>query len=101
VISSCGKGIPIYRLLQKENSSFAAGILYENDMDYRLARLLAKEVVTEKPFEEISESALERAKELIHRCKRVIYAEFPIGTCNLRVNELVELAKEEGKLEIK
>ena len=55
VISSGGTGIPVYRRLQKEHIPFAAGILYENDMDYRLARLLAAEVITEEPFEEIRE----------------------------------------------
>ncbi|WP_027869342.1 ABC transporter ATP-binding protein [Eubacterium sp. AB3007] len=99
VISSCGTGIPVYRKLQKENRSFATGILYENDVDFRLARLLAREVITERPFEEISDAALERAKELIRLCGRVIYAEFPRGTANRRVEELLQLAQSLGKLE--
>ena len=99
VISSCGTGIPVYRKLQKENRSFATGILYENDVDFRLARLLAREVITERPFEEISDAALNRAKELIRLCGRVIYAEFPRGTANRRVEELLQLAQSLGKLE--
>ena len=51
VISSGGNGIPVYRKLQKEHTPFIAGILYENDMDYRLARLLAAEMITEEPFD--------------------------------------------------
>ena len=74
VISSGGTGIPVYRRLQKEHIPFAAGILYENDMDYRLARLLAAEVITEEPFEEIREETLQKAFETIGKCKRVINA---------------------------
>ena len=38
VISACGRGIPVYRRLQKEGIPFIAGILYRNDVDCRLAR---------------------------------------------------------------
>ncbi|MEE3382544.1 MAG: ABC transporter ATP-binding protein [Anaerovoracaceae bacterium] len=99
VISSGGTGIPVFRELQKTNTPFAAGILYTNDMDYQLARLLACEVVTEEPFEEIGDKALGRAEELIGKCSRVINAGVPIGTQNRRLKELLELASEQGKLE--
>ena len=98
VISSGGTGIPVFRELQKTNTPFAAGILYTNDMDYQLARLLACEVVTEGPFEEISDKALGRAEELIGKCSRVINAGVPIGTQNRRLKELLDLASEQGKL---
>ena len=42
--------------------------------DYRLARLLAAEVITEEPFEEIREETLQKAFETIGKCKRVINA---------------------------
>ena len=99
VISSGGSGIPVYRELQKKNIAFAAGVLYTNDLDYQLARLLACEVVTEQPFETISDEAFKRAGELIHQCKRVIYTGSPIGTTNIRMRELIEIAMDEGKLE--
>lgn len=99
VISSGGTGIPVFRELQKTNTAFAAGPLYLNDMDYQLARLLACEVVTEKPFEEIGDAAFERAKELITSVSRVINAGVTIGTQNRRVQELLDFAKEQGKLE--
>ena len=98
VISSGGTGIPVFRELQKTNTPFAAGILYTNDMDYQLARLLACEVVTEEPFEEISDKALGRAEELMGKCSRVINAGVPIGTQNRRLKELLDLASEQGKL---
>lgn len=98
VISSGGSGIPVYRKLQKEHIPFAAGILYENDMDYRLARLLAAEVITEEPFEEIREETLQKAFETIGKCKRVINAGVKIGTWNIGIERLLERAEIEGKL---
>ena len=100
VISSGGTGIPVYRKLQKRNIPFIAGILYPNDIDYQLARLLASEVITTPAFEEIEGPAFARAEEMVRTCSRVIFAEFPIGTMNRRIRELVELAEKEGKLEI-
>lgn len=101
VISSGGKGIPVYRALQKKNLDFAAGILYENDMDYRLARLLAKEVVTEKPFTDISDAAYARAEQLVRDCSKVLFIPFETGACNARIKDLVKLAEDLGKLEVK
>lgn len=98
VISSGGTGIPVYRRLQKEHIPFAAGILYENDIDYQLARLLAAEVITEEPFEEIREETLQKAFETMGKCKRVINAGVKIGTWNIGIERLLERAEIEGKL---
>ncbi len=98
VLCGAGTGIPVFRNLQKQGIPFAAGILYENDVDYQLARLLASEVVSEKPFEVISESACDKAKELISRCSRVIDAGVPVGSCNTAVDTLRKFAVECGKL---
>jgi len=89
VLSGCGSGIPVFRQLQKDGVPFAAGILYENDVDYRIARCLAAEVVTEKPFCPISDESLARARQLMAGCRRVIRTEFPIGLCNERIRELL------------
>ena len=89
----------MYRGLQKENVPFCAGILYTNDVDYRLARLLASEVITEKPFHEISDTAFDRAMEKVRACRRVIDAGCEIGPCNRRMQEILDAAKNMGKLE--
>ncbi len=99
VISSCGKGIPVYRRLQKEGTPFAAGILYENDLDYEAAVHLASEVISERPFEPISDKALEKAERLIDRCKKVIVAGGRIGTQNVRIRELIAYAGKVSDLE--
>ena len=99
VLSGCGRGIPIYRALQKENLPFCAAILYTNDLDYQLARLLSSEVIEEKPFHEISDSAFDRAMERVKSCKYVIDAGCEIGPCNRRMEELIRAAEKLGKLQ--
>ena len=99
IIAGCGTGIPVYRRLQKMNIPFATGILYTNDVDYRLARLLAVEMVTEEPFREISVEAMADARALIAACGRVIMTGVPIGETNRRLEELAEDARQAGKLE--
>lgn len=92
VISGCGSGIPVYRRLQKENTPFIAGILYTNDVDYQLARLLASEVITEEPFRAIREETLEQAKRTMERCRRVLLCPIPIREGNQGLQELIRVA---------
>lgn len=98
VVSSGGSGIPVYREMQKTNTPFAAGILYTNDMDYQLARLLACEVVTEEPFEEIGDAAFERATALVEDVAEVINCGVRIGSQNRRLKEILDYASSLGKL---
>lgn len=98
VLSSCGSGIPVFRALQKRSVSFRAGILYTNDVDYQLARLLAEEVIEERPFCEISDAAFDRAMECVRLSRIVIDAGVEIGDCNRRMRALLEAAEELGKL---
>lgn len=93
VLSSCGTGIPVYRRLQKEGIPFAAGILYTNDVDYQLARLLAEKVITEKPFCEISDASYEEALQTMKSCQKVINAGVAIGDGNRRMRSLLQEAE--------
>lgn len=97
VISNCGKGIPVYRQLQKEHIPFSAGILPTNDLDYHLARLLAVKVISSEPFDGITDAAYEQALEEIHACKRVIVADPVIGEHNQRLAGLIKEAERCGK----
>lgn len=99
VLSSGGNGIPIYRELQKEKIAFSAGILYTNDLDYRLARLLAAEVISEKPFHEIGDDTFEQAMKRMRECEYVIDGGCEIGPCNRRMRELINAAQKMGKLQ--
>lgn len=98
VISACGTGIPVYRALQKDDVPFSAGILYTNDVDYRLARLLAAEVIGERPFHEIGDEAFNRAMDRLRACRRVIDAGCEIGPCNRRMQALLDAARSMNKL---
>lgn len=97
VISSGGSGIHMFRRLQKEGIPFYAGILYNNDIDYQIAKSLATEVVEEAPFMSISDAAFERAVRIMGKCSRVIVCDPVIGQCNSRLTELVEKAEKMGK----
>ena len=98
VIAGGGSGIPIYRILQKQDIAFATGIIYTNDVDYSLARFLAAEVVTEEPFGPISDQAFAKAMEAMRRCDKVIYADPPMGPDNEKLGELRREAESAGKL---
>ena len=98
VICGNGTGIPVFRQLQKEHTPFIAGILYTNDVDYRLARLLAADVITERPFMNISEEAFQKARRVMEQCERIICTDVPVGSCNMRLGQLIEEAKKSGKM---
>ncbi len=99
VISGCGSGVAVFRRLQKENRPFYAGILWENDVDWQVARSLASEVVTEKSFMPVSDETYDRALALMKTCDIVICTEFPIGESNRRMMNLIEEAKSRGLLQ--
>ena len=94
VICGAGSGIPVFRRLQKENTPFYTGILYENDVDFRLARLLAERVVSVRPFEPIGQHALDEALALMAKCGRIIDAGVPEAAMRTPIGELVRRARE-------
>ena len=96
VISGCGAGVPVYRRLQKENTPFFAGILFENDVETPIARALAAEAVTAPAFAPVPDDAYERALALLKTCERVIVTDFPAAEGNVRVRVLIDEAKALG-----
>ena len=87
------------RQLQRQGIPFATGVLQENDVDYQVAKALAAKVVTERPFEEISEEHYQEAVELMRSCKKVILAVSGFGSMNRRNEELKKEAEKLGILE--
>lgn len=77
VIGGNGKGTAIYRQLQRQGIPFATGILWENDLDYPAARMLAAKVVWERAFSRIRPETMEQAKRLMDGCEKVICAFSP------------------------
>lgn len=97
VIAGGGTGRNVYRRLQREATSFVTGILYENDVDYPVARALASEVIKAEAFEPISDKLLKRAKKMLDSCSRVICCKKKFGTLDMANSELLSYARELGK----
>lgn len=98
VIAGGGRGVPFFRRLQRNGTPFAAGILFENDVDARVAQSLASACVIAPAFEPISGELFEKARELIEKCGAVIDAGTPVGTLNEANGRLIKLADEKGLL---
>ncbi|MFA6948430.1 MAG: ABC transporter ATP-binding protein, partial [Eubacteriales bacterium] len=97
VVGGAGSGIPFYRSLQKEGIPFAAGILFENDIDYRVADALAVKVISCAPFERITEREAAAALELIGRVPYVADCGCAAGEFNRPNALLIDKAREAGK----
>ena len=98
VIGGNGTGIPVYRRLQRAGIPFIAGVIHRNDVDYDVAKALAAEVITEEPFEIITQENIEKAERLMDTCAEVICSVDKFGTMNTGNRRLVEKARKEGKL---
>ncbi|MBS6397121.1 MAG: ABC transporter ATP-binding protein [Clostridiales bacterium] len=86
VIAGGGTGTAVFRQLQRKGIPFAAGILWENDLDYPSAAALASEIVSVKAFHRIGELQLQTAKRIIDGCRSVI--------CTLNPEETGDFAGE-------
>lgn len=94
VVGGCGYGVDCYRALQKRQIPFATGILFENDVDYQIARKLSDHVVAAPAFEPVTEEQFEQAACLLLKCEYVLDAGTPIGTFNVNNKRLLMLAEE-------
>ena len=97
VIAGAGNGRKTYRRLQRAGIPFATGILYENDLDYPVAKALAAEVIAERPFEPVAQEKIQAAKKTIDKCKRVICCRENFGSLETFQRELLEYAEQLGK----
>ena len=61
-------------------------------------RLLAAEVISEEPFEAVTEEHLKKAEKMMDDCAEVICCVDKFGTMNAANRRLVEKAKRDGKL---
>ena len=97
VLAGAGKGIPIYRLLQKNKRAFSTGVLFENDVDLQVASVLAAHVTVAPAFGTFGEREINEAKRWIDRARCVVDAGTPVGDQNRRSRELIQYARTEGK----
>lgn len=94
VLAGAGSGRNIYRRLQRQGIPFATGILFENDLDYPVARALAAEVVSVAAFQKISQEKLERAQQLMNRCEKVVVCREQFGEWEQENRLLREAARQ-------
>lgn len=100
LIGGAGYGVKYCRALQKVNIPFAAGILWENDVDYAVASVLAEEVVSVKPFCPVTDAEITRAKRLIDRMDSVLDCGCPVGEFNRANEELLRYAGKKVRKEL-
>ena len=96
VIGGNGSGIPVYRKLQRQGIPFAAGVLHENDLDYPVAKALAVQVISERPYEPIGEAAYEEALQVMEKCRTVICSVQEFGSGNLKNADLLQRFMKKG-----
>ncbi len=96
VIAGGGSGKAAYRKLQREGTPFAAGILFQNDMDYPTAKALAGKVIAAKAFEPVSKETLQEAKDILRNCKKLICCRKSFGSLEKENEELLSWAQENG-----
>ena len=101
VSGGAGTGVFIYRELQRLGIAFRAGILYENDCDFPVAKALASEVITEKMFEPIGKDTFEAACRKIDESDYVIDTGCPVGQMNAMLKDVLEYAAEKKKIILK
>lgn len=97
VIAGGGSGRKVYRNLQRKRVSFASGILFENDLDCPVAKALASEVIVSEAFEPVSDEIVDKAKEMITKCEKVICCRKSFGTWEKANEELLLYAEQLGK----
>ena len=86
VIAGGGTGTGLFRRLQRSGQPFAAGVLWENDLDYPTAKALAARLVSVPAFAALSVTALAEMRSLIDGAETVI--------CTLKRENMRDLAAE-------
>lgn len=72
VIAGGGLGVKVFRDLQKKNIPFVTGILYENDIDFLLAKDLASEIFSIEAFNKVNDELLNQAIDRLNSCDTLI-----------------------------
>ena len=96
VLCGGGCGIPVFRQLQRQRIPFYAGILFDNDMDYAVARPLAARVFVQPAFTPEDARVTRAALEALSACKTLIHTGVPIREANRACGALLRLAQERG-----
>lgn len=98
VLAGNGMGREVYRSLQRQGRAFVTGIIYENDLDYPVARALATQVIAAEAFEPVAEDVFDKAKAWMDACAEVICCREQFGSMEQANRRLLTYAKEKGKV---
>lgn len=93
VIGGGGTGISQYRALQRAQIPFVTGILYENDLDWPVAKALAQSVLSVPAFETVPEETLRQAISAMRAIGTVLYSGCPIKAHNGFLAALLQEAR--------
>ena len=96
VISGGGCGLGTFQLLARRGISFATGILYENDLEYKEAQAMAGVVLGTKGFYPVKEELMKKGMNLLDECKKCICCLGEFGPYNEANERLYEYAKAKG-----
>jgi len=96
LISGCGTGSPVMKLLKDEGYFVTAGVLNLLDTDHEAAQLLNIPTVSEAPFSPITEEAHTANLKMISKAKAIVITPTQFGDGNLRNLEAAEKAMKEG-----
>jgi len=96
LIAGGGSGAALYYPLLEQGWRLRVGIINLLDTDEEAARALNIERVSEQPFSPISESAYQRARQLMLDSRVVVLTDVPFGWGNLRNLQLALEAQQAG-----
>lgn len=97
IVGGNGSAINLYRAFARKGYGITSGVLHQNDEDYAIAKIICKDVVSERPFEPISEETFSAAKAMMAEASWVVDSGFPVGSGNKANIELLKQAVKSGK----
>jgi iron complex transport system ATP-binding protein len=96
LISGCGTGSPVMKILKDEGYFVTAGVLNLLDTDQESAQLLKIPTTSEAPFSPITEEAYTANLKMINKANAVVITPTQFGDGNLRNLEAAETALKKG-----
>jgi iron complex transport system ATP-binding protein len=96
LISGCGTGSSLMKILTDEGYFVSVGVLNLLDTDQETAQLLKIPTTTEAPFSPITEESHKANLKMISKANVVVIAPTQFGDGNLRNLEAAETALDEG-----
>lgn len=97
IIGGGGKVILIYRVFIKKGIGLYFGIIYENDIDYEIGRIMGIKMFIENLFEFISDESFDLVIRNLNDFKIIIDIGFSVGEINKRnidiIKEVLKLDK--------